>query len=143
MQDNTLVSRRTFTRALLGAAVLASVGGCAAVEEKQRSIQLTERIKSYNKAIRWGDYDLATRFLRHRDGRPASLDISAIEGVRVTHYDYEIAANGPTAVEATMTSRFDYYTPTSATIKKLRQIGIWWFDNTTKNWYLDGTLPQF
>ncbi|MEM7407936.1 MAG: hypothetical protein AAF458_21780 [Pseudomonadota bacterium] len=117
--------------------------GCTAIEEKKRSNQLTSRIKSYTKAIRWGDYDLATRYLRHRDGKPATTDTSRIEGVKVTHYNYEIAAPGPEAVEATMTARFDYYLPDSATIRKLKQVGVWWYDTTAQNWYLDDGLPEF
>ena len=135
---------RTMTRrnSLIWLSV-AALSGCPAIEEKKRSNLLADRVRAYGKAIRWGDFDIATRFLKRRGDAPVQVDGSAISGVRVTHNDYNIEAVGPEATEARMTGTFDYQRPSSATIRQYKQTAQWWYDAELENWFLDDDLPKF
>lgn len=132
-------SRRGFMSALAAIAL----SGCAAIESKQRSQILTERVRSYTKAVRWGDFDIAQRFLKPREGEAVYVDTEYLRGLRVTHYDYSIHAPDPDAVEAQMTATFDYQPIGTATIRRLKQTAQWWYSKQHETWYLDGTLPAF
>lgn len=143
MRNDTLqtLSRRTSLIWLV--AGLATLAGCAAIEEKKRTNLLADRVRAYTKAIRWGDFDLATRFLRRRDGESAQVDAGAIDGVRVTAYDHNIEAVGPAATEAMMVAKFDYQRASSATIREYKQTALWWYYTESQNWFLDDDLPKF
>ena len=133
------ISRRGI---LLMAGALA-LGGCAAIESKKRSQVLTERVRAYTKSVRWGDFDIAQRFIKPREGEAKVVDTEAMRGLRVTHYDYEINASDPEAKEAEMIATFDYQGDGTVTIKRLNQRAVWWYSDEQETWFLDGSLPDF
>ena len=139
MKQMSSSSRRGFLSAL----ALVALSGCAAIETKKRSQTLNDRVRSYTKAIRWGDFDIAQRFLRPREGPAVQVDTEYLRGLKVTHYDYHINAPDPEAKEAEMTASFDYQQLGTATIRRLKQTAIWWYSDEHETWYLDAKLPEF
>ena len=135
--------KRRLTYVALCVLAITTLVGCAAIETKARSQKLTDQVKAYTKAIRWGDFDIATRFLKHRNGKPARTEAGSLQGIRVTHYDYSIQADRPEAEEAEMVATFDYQLPSSASVRRIKQRATWWYDAKIENWYLDGDLPKF
>ena len=142
MVRNWFTARR-WSQAILWIAAIVLIAGCATIENKARSQKLQDQVKAYTKAIRWGDYDIATRFLKHQNGEPASTNANALKGVRVTHYDYSIDAGGPEAVVANMIATFDYQLPASVSVRQLKQRATWWYDDKAETWFMDGSLPKF
>lgn len=139
MKNLHINSRRGFMSAL----AVVALSGCAAIESKQRSQILTERVRSYTKSVRWGDFDIAQRFIKPREGEAEFADTEHLRGLRVTHYDYSIHAPDPDAVEAQMTATFDYQPIGTATIRRVKQTALWWYSGEHETWYLDGSLPDF
>lgn len=139
MKHMSSSSRRGFLSAL--AAI--TLAGCAAIETKKRSQVLTERVRSYTKSVRWGDFDIAQRFIKPRTGPEPAVDTEHLRGLRVTHYDYAINAPDPEAKEAEMTATFDYQQQGTVTVRRLKQTAIWWYSDEHETWYLDGALPDF
>ena len=70
-------------------------------------------------------------------------DLSALKGLRVTHYDYAIDSKAEGDTEALMTAAFDYYFEDTLSVKKAYQQVVWWWDPKVENWFMDGELPDF
>ena len=70
-------------------------------------------------------------------------DLSNLEGLKVTHYDYAIDAASEESEEALMTTKFDYYFEDTLVVKNVYQQVTWWWDPEVENWFMDGELPEF
>lgn len=130
---------RTFLIALM----LGSIAGCATLDNHNRNVGLRDRAKLYMKAIRWSEFAVAADMLKRRDGATPVVNLDALKGVRVTSEDYLLAAEDPDATEARMRADFEYQRADSATVRKVRQEVLWWWDEGTEQWYMEGTLPEF
>ena len=130
-------------RVLLVVFLAVALNGCATIENQTRSTQLGHRAKLFVKAVRWGEFQVAADMLRRRDGERTSLDPKAYEGIRVTSETYALAASDPGATEASMSAEFEYTRGQSVSLKKLRYDALWWFEPESKQWFIDGSLPEF
>ena len=119
------------------------LGGCADLESKDQTKKLDQAVRSYIRAVRWGDLGAAASYIRPREGTVEPPDLSKLEGLRVTNYDYAIDSRAEGELEALMTVSFDYYFVDRLSVKKVYQQAIWWWDPGVENWFMDGALPDF
>gem|GEM_PF-6075615 len=63
-------------------------------------------------------------------------------GVKVTDYDYQLEATEKPD-ETLMKARFTYYLENSARLRTLDTRGLWWYDERSKSWFLEGSPPKF
>ena len=117
--------------------------GCADLQHKDQTKKLDAAVRSYIHAVRWGDLGAAASFIRPREGALEPPDLSALESLRVTHFDYAIDSKTEGHPEALMTVKFDYYFEDTLKVKKVYQQAIWWWDPKVENWFMDGELPEF
>jgi len=117
--------------------------GCADLQHKDQTKKLDQAVRSYIRAVRWGDLGAAASYIRPREGTAKPPDLSKYKGLRVTHYDYAIDSEEQGAPEALMTVSFDYYFEDTLSVKKVYQQATWWWDPQVENWFMDGTLPEF
>ena len=117
--------------------------GCADLQHKDQTKKLDQAVRSYIRAIRWGDLGAAASYIRPREGEVEPPDLSELEGLRVTHYDYAIDSKYEGDPEALMTVAFDYYFEDTLSVKKVYQQAVWWWDAEVENWFMDGNLPEF
>ena len=130
---------------------LVALSGCATLETKERMVTLEASVKRYGKAIRWGDYDVAASFVRQRDTQaPEKSSVSDVgaslpnsHGVRVVQHEVRIGAASEEATEANMVAVFTYHLDDSTRVRVLSQNAIWWYDEATQAWFLEGSLPNF
>ena len=132
---------RPFRRLLLGLLTFA-LAGCANVQRSQRDALLASEAHSYTAAIRWGELDAANKYLRTREGLVPKLDSRRYRGVKVTDYQYRLEATG-TPGETLMNARFTYYRENSARLRTLDTQGLWWYDEKSGAWFLEGAPPDF
>ncbi len=133
-----------FTATLLVAAALASlVTACQKYHDQKRVNLLDETVRFYTSAIRWGDFEAAASAIRPREGDPLPVAYAYLKGVRVMSSDYRINATSEDAVEAEMVAVFTYQLEDSASVMTANQRALWWYDNDTQRWYLDGTKMPF
>lgn len=121
----------------------AMLSGCQTLEHKDQAKKLDQAVRSYIRAVRWGDLGAAASYIRAREGLAEPPDLSSLKGLRVTHYDYAIDAKAQGDPEALMTVAFDYYFEDTLSVKKVYQQAIWWWDPDVENWFMDGGLPEF
>ena len=121
--------------------------GCAkmkdAIKDDRRSLQYDDTIKAYLSAIRWGYFDIAEGFIRPRDDvAPPALDYEFLERIRISRYDLRNQRpTGPNEVHVVVT--WSFYHTDYGTVKTFTDRQLWWYQEDEKNWYLDGSLPDF
>lgn len=123
--------------------IAALFSGCADLQHKDQTKKLDQAVRSYVRAIRWGDLGAAASYIRPREGTVEPPDLSNLKGLRVTRYDFAIDSEEQGSPEALMTVSFDYYFEDTLSVKKVYQQAIWWWDPGVENWFMDGTLPEF
>ncbi len=123
--------------------IAGSLTGCADLQSKDQTKKLDQAVRSYIRAVRWGDLGAAASYIRPQEGTVEPPDLSKLAGLRVTNYDYAIDSRAEGALEALMTVSFDYYFVDTLSVKKVYQQAIWWWDPSVENWFMDGKLPDF
>lgn len=123
--------------------VAGALGGCADLQHKDQTKKLDQAVRSYIRAIRWGDLGAAASYIRPREGTVKPPDLSKLKGLRVTRYDFAIDSEEQGSPEALMTVSFDYYFEDTLSVKKVYQQAMWWWDPEVENWFMDGSLPEF
>ncbi|NIP45682.1 MAG: hypothetical protein GWN21_04765 [Gammaproteobacteria bacterium] len=134
---------RLFASFALLPLLAAVLTGCADLEKKDQTKKLDQSVRSYIRAIRWGDLGAAASYIRPREGEVDPPDLSKLQGLRVTRYDYAVDSKYEGDPEALMTVRFDYYFEDTLSVKKVYQQAVWWWDPEVENWFMDGALPEF
>jgi len=119
------------------------LGGCSDLEKKDQTKKLDQAVRSYIRAVRWGDLGAAASYIRPREGKLVPPDIAVLKGLRVTDYDYAIDSKAEGDPEALMTAKFDYYFEDALSVKVAYQQVVWWWDPEVQNWFMDGELPDF
>lgn len=117
--------------------------GCASIAESKKFEQLEQRQKLYAKAIRWSAYDTAAALIRTRDSEDKVTDLSRYEAYRVTGYEELGSTLSADQNESVNVVLFRFYHAETGSVHKLRQTQLWWYDEESRSWYLDGTLPDF
>jgi len=127
---------------LLAVILAIGVAGCASIQNKQRDALLASEAHTYTSALRWGEIEIAAKFLRTREGMVPKLDPRRYRGVKVTDYEYRLEATGRPG-ETLMSVRFTYYRENSARLRTLDTQGLWWYDEKNNSWFLEGAPPNF
>ncbi|MDX1434723.1 MAG: hypothetical protein R3286_19950 [Gammaproteobacteria bacterium] len=140
MPAATRLTAQAVAMAMAGLLLLAS---CAHMEAQDQAKKLEAAVRNYVLAVRWGNYGAAVRYLRGRDGEMPKPDLDALEGIKVTQYDYAIDAAAPGATEARMTAAFEYYYVDTRVVRKTYQQSLWWWDTDHQVWFMEGNLPDF
>ena len=113
------------------------------VTKGQRGTALQASVETYRKFIRWGYYDEAIKYLRHRDGSSGSVDLGRVARHRVTSYEISDQILTDDGKEARVVAVIEYYEIDTGVIHSLRDEQLWWFEDEGKRWYLDSSLPAF
>ncbi len=127
----------------MGLALLSGIAGCANMGIQERATLLGEETRAYRKAMRWGAYDLAHQLVRRRDGSAPAFDARALEGIRITSFEITNREMTADSGEAIVSAEISYYHVESGRVKTIKDRQTWWYDETTKHWYIDGSLPDF
>ena len=131
---------------ILGLAVVAAIAfapGCGRIKTQDQVVRLTDYTNAYSKSIRWSEFETAKQYLRSRDGDLPALDEDLLKGIRVTAMDILTRKVINEAAEAVVTSRVTFFHTDVGSVRSFTDTQIWWFDETTRKWYLDGSLPDF
>ncbi len=131
------------TSSVLVVVTLAGLAGCAQFTQKDRAHRLDQSVRLYVSSIRWGNFDTAAALTRVRQGEQPPLDRSTLDNLRVTAYSSQVLNFDETTGEANVTANFSYYLLNSGTVRNLSQTAIWYFDESARSWFLDGSLPDF
>lgn len=122
--------------------VLSSFGtltSCAVSPDPMQ--MLDSSVRSYERAIRWGDFQRAKSF--HKNSPVLSdLERRRLQFYRITGYDV-MQHSTPDEFNSHMLVEIKYYKNDMPVIKSVMQKLHWKRDKDSKVWYLDTPFPNF
>ncbi len=136
----TLKARALHSVLLL--AVLVATG-CSNIAERQRGDELTDSLRTYAKLLRWGLYEDASQYLRHPDDEAITVDLARYEGVKITSYNNVTEGMADSGLESRVVTVIAYYRQDTGVLREIRYEQVWWYDEESGRWFLNGTLPDF
>lgn len=127
--------------ALLSLACLLTA--CAGARVDKRTEAFDRTLRSYENALRWGEFETASALLVPREGGTAPAPDADLGDIRVTATSAVDKLLDPEAKEAEVDMVIDFYHEQSGLVRELRDRQQWWFDEEAGRWFLDGSLPDF
>ncbi|MGH8644410.1 MAG: hypothetical protein ACREX4_08130 [Gammaproteobacteria bacterium] len=110
----------------------------------KRQEDLDTSINTYLKLMRWGHFDAAAQYIRHREkGAPAPRARDNLEGVRVIFYEILSQGLSDGQKEALVAVTLGFYDVDTGIVHRFHDRQVWWFDEAAKRWFLEGDLPDF
>ena len=120
------------------------LAGCATLESSLERRQETFEITTFNyeKAIRWGHYELAYDSVKVNDTDQKKPDFDKLRDVRVSSYEVLNRTISEGELQAQQTVEIKYYNVNSLIEKTLVHKELWEFDRDKKTWYLRSGFPE-
>lgn len=122
--------------------LLTLLGACNSGQTKSAE-SLRINAKAYGKLIRWKAYEDAAKYIKLRDGSNVMIDAELLNEIRVTRYEVSSMILNETNDEAAVLAEISYYHERVNSVHNIRDQQVWWKDNESGAWYLDGQLPPF
>ena len=122
---------------LVGCSQMSTMG------KQGRGTAFEAAVETYAKMLRWGYYDEAAHYLRGRDGVEVEVDLERIARFRISSYELKTQLLSDTGHEGRVIARIEYYEIDSGVLRTLNDEQNWWFETTTKQWFLASPLPAF
>lgn len=119
-----------------------ALSACQSNNSRKTVETLNFTTKNYGQFIRWRAYDEAANHIRHRDGRAANTDTQSLQEIRVTKYQILTVAIDDEKQEATVNAEITYYHERVNSVKTVTDKQLWWKDDESNSWFLDGMLPD-
>ena len=117
--------------------------GCATYQGLSRLSSLESTSKAYDKAMRWGEYQLASSFIKTQETDGQSLDLKKLENIKITSYKPIEKNTSEDKLQAHQTVEIKYYNTDYLIEKTLIDKQLWEYDEEQKAWYLQSALPDF
>lgn len=119
-----------------------SLSGCMNSKAKEVD-EFNTHAKSYGKLIRWRAFDDATEYNRPREIDLPEPDMKFLSEIKVTKYEIDSLVLSEEGDEAVVVAEITYYHERINDVKTLKDQQLWWQDEETGRWYVDGGLPNF
>ena len=116
---------------------------CAAQKTEAVVTRFDVQTQLYGRLLRWREYEAAINMIRHQDETATEVDVKKYDDLRVVDYEIKSIKMGEDLKTAVVKADISYYFETQNVIKNLRDTQHWWYLEEAKQWYLDGSLPQF
>lgn len=104
---------------------------------------LRSKAKAYGKLIRWKAYDDAGSYIKLRDDGIVQVNTELLNEIRVTKYEVVSMVMNEKRDEATVIAEIAYYHERVNSVHEIKDKQIWWKEEDSGVWYLDGQLPPF
>lgn len=118
--------------------------GCSGVQKREKVSTLQTAIRQYGQAVRWARYKNMYDFHLGQDGFRPKLNLDKYKGIQVTSFN--VVEDGEIDEElkkADVVAEFSFYDEDYATVNTIKHYQHWWFEEESKRWFLDATLPEF
>jgi hypothetical protein len=134
-------------RIMLLLSVIALVGGCETIRNKNIGFEFEQKSKSYNLLVRWNELDKAIAAIPpDRLREEFRLKVKAAKGVTVTDVRVKSQSCSPQKGEAMVVMDIDYYREPSVTLKTVEDVQKWQYVEEEKDsrvWRLMSLPPDF
>jgi len=117
--------------------------GCATYQGLSRLSSLESTSEAYEKAMRWGEYQLASSFIKTQGTDGESPNLKKLEKIKITSYKPTGRNTSEDKLQAHQTVEIKYYNTDYLIEKTLIDKQLWEYDAKQKAWYLQSALPDF
>lgn len=131
---------------LLTAALVLNLAGCAITKsqaDSRRNTALTKATENYQKLIRWGLFEAASRYVKTREGESVVPDLAVFAPWSVTKYTMGEVRRGTDPYEVHIAASIEFYRKDTRIIANLRDEQLWWYDIVLESWFLGTSMPDF
>jgi hypothetical protein len=132
---------RRLTLALAILIALPLTTGCGRVKEDHKRIALESTLSGYRQSIRWGYFPAAAAVLSPETR--GTVDMDALENVRVTAYEVVQPAMQSAENEAVQLVQIEYVLKDRQRVERLADRQRWRYDDDKRAWWLESGLPAF
>ncbi|RJQ52366.1 MAG: hypothetical protein C4526_08105 [Nitrospiraceae bacterium] len=117
------------------------IGGCATFIAQEQMDSLEASLRSYELAVRWGQYEGIKGFIRDFDNQ--SRNYEKFSSVKVTSYEVLSLKISKNDLKAEQKVEIRYYDPGYMIEKTLTDAQLWEYSKEAKRWYLRSDFPDF
>ena len=123
--------------------LLLFLSACNQYTVKKKVNSLETSITNYDVALRWAEYQHAYGYHVLRDGTRPPANLDRLRELSVTGIKVVEKIINEDHSEANVKTEISYYMKTEGTIRKIKLDQIWWFNEESQQWLIDGPFPEF
>ena len=117
--------------------------GCATYSEMRQMDKFEETAEAYKRAITWSEFDVASSFIKTKDGEEESLDLEPFREFKVASYDLKRAIPSAEKTKVVQIVEISYFKIRTMVLKRLSDRQVWEYDDEKGHWFLKSGLPDF
>ena len=120
---------------ILGFSILAV--SCASVTEMKTMDKFEQNADSYELAIRWSNFDMASSFLKNQQDPGLASQIEHLKQFKVTSYTIKRFLPSADKSQVLIFAEVQYFKKNGLIVRQL-----WEYDKEKENWFLTSGLPD-
>ncbi len=125
---------------ILGFSILAV--SCATVNEMKTMDKFEQNADSYELAIRWSDFDMASSFLKNQQDPGIASQIEHLKQFKVTAYTVKRFLPSADKSQVLIFAKVQYFNKNGLIVKNIIHRQLWEYDKEKENWFLTSGLPD-
>ncbi len=116
---------------------------CASVTEMKRMDKFEQAADTYELAIRWSDFDMASSFLKDQQDPEIATQIEHLKQFKVTSYTVKRFLPSADKSQVLIFAKVQYFNKNGLIVKNIIHRQLWEYDKEKENWFLTSGLPDF
>ena len=116
--------------------------GCASVTEMNKMGKFEQTSHSYELAIRWSDFEMASSFIKDQENPDIAAQIEHLKQFQVTAYEVKRFLPSADKNQVLVFASVQYFKRDSLIVNSYSHRQIWHFDPDKEGWYLTSGLPD-
>ncbi len=116
---------------------------CASVTEMKRMDKFEQAADTYELAIRWSDFDMASSFLKDQQDPQIASQIENLKQFKVTSYTVKRFLPSADKSQVLIFAKVQYFNKNGLIVKNIIHRQLWEYDKEKENWFLTSGLPDF
>ena len=115
---------------------------CASVDDMKRMEKFEQATDTYELAIRWSDFDMASTFLKNQEDPEIATLIENLKQYKVTSYTVKRYLPSADKSQILIIADIQFFKINGLIVKNISHRQIWKYDQDKKNWFLTSGLPD-
>ena len=115
---------------------------CASVTEMKTMDKFEQSADSYELAIRWSDFDMASSFLKNQQDPEIASQIEHLKQFKVTSYTVQRFLPSADKSQVLIFAEVQYFKKNGLIVNNITHRQLWEYDKEKENWFLTSGLPD-
>ena len=117
--------------------------GCASVTDMHRIEKFEQTTDTYELAIRWSDFEMASTFLKDQQDPQIATRIENLKQFKVTAYTVKRYIPSEDKTQVLIIADVQFFKINGLIVKNIIHRQLWEFDKDKESWVLTSGLPDF